>query len=263
MGFVAVDRQRRYDSRALPGKALVIGAAQQRPLEARGFDLEPVGCVVSREVCVDESRDAFAERQVDAARAIDRYAQLQRPANRTRTMLHDLEAGKLLIVHDGFELLLERLGHPRRTFAHDRRSLGLEAAKRGTNPRSLNNLFLGYRKVRRAATPQWARPLALFSYLAIGAPPENVRLPWARTWRALIGACIAGSMARRILRFQPPSFVTDEVCRPFRHARILMRLMSKCKRETCTLTATRQATVRTAPAAGRRRAAKRSHPRSA
>jgi hypothetical protein len=63
----------------------------------------------------------------------------------------------------------------------------------------------------------WARPLALFSYFAIGAPPGYVRPTWARTRRPLFGACFAGSVARRILRFQPPSFVTDEVCRHLRH----------------------------------------------
>jgi len=61
--------------------------------------------------------------------------------------------------------------------------------------------------VRRAATLQWVRPLALFSYLAIGAPPENRPAAVGAHKAALFGACIAGPMARRILRFQPPSFV--------------------------------------------------------
>jgi hypothetical protein len=56
--------------------------------------------------------------------------------------------------------------------------------------------------------PTWARPLALFtSCCDFGAPPEIVRLPWARSWRPLFGAYFAGFTARRILRFQPPSFV--------------------------------------------------------
>jgi hypothetical protein len=69
--------------------------------------------------------------------------------------------------------------------------------------------------MRRAATLTWARPLALFTSVCdFGAPPEIVRLAWARSWRPLFGAYFAGSMARRILRFQPPSFVSYEVRRP-------------------------------------------------
>lgn len=105
---------------------------------------------------------------------------------------------------------------------------------------------------RRIAPIKGRDPSLLFSYLAICAPPENRPAAVGAHAAPLFGACIAGLVARRILRFQPPSFVTDEVCRPFRHAKILVLLMSKFKRETSAVMATKRATVRTAPAVARR-----------
>jgi len=42
------------------------------------------------------------------------------------------------------------------------------------------------RKMRRAATPRGRDPSLVFTYLAIGAPPEIVRLPRARARRPVI-----------------------------------------------------------------------------
>ena len=95
-----------------------------------------------------------------------------------------------------------------------------------------------------------------FSYLAIGAPPENRPAAVGARSAALFGAYSRGPVARRILRFQPPSFVVDEACRPFRHAKILVLLMSKFKRERHRLMATKRATVRMVPDVDRRTAAK-------
>ena len=65
---------------------------------------------------------------------------------------------------------------------------------------------------RRAATPRGRGPsLCSFPYRCDRAPPVVVRLAWARALRPLFGASFAGSVARWILRFQPPSFVRRSV----------------------------------------------------
>lgn len=72
----------------------------------------------------------------------------------------------------------------------------------------------------------------------------------------LVGAASRACVARRILRFQPPSFVFYEAYRPFRHISTVVRLRSKFKRETSAATATNRPTERTAPGVSRRTAAK-------
>ncbi|MBV8724257.1 MAG: hypothetical protein JO351_07275 [Candidatus Eremiobacteraeota bacterium] len=63
-----------------------------------------------------------------------------------------------------------------------------------------------FEEKRRAAYPSGRGPSLWFLFVAIGAPPEIVRLPRAHL-APLFGAGIAGLVARWILRFQPPSLV--------------------------------------------------------
>ena len=124
--------------------------------------------------------------------------------------------------------------------------ISLEATKRGTCPRSLMTAS----RIPKTATgrnPTWARPLALVllscDRRASGNRPADVgalRAPAIRRVLAGSDGPVDLAVPTALLRF-------DEVCRSVPAPQILVRRMSKLKRERRRITATERATVRTAP----------------
>ena len=133
------------------------------------------------------------------------------------------------------------------------RSLLSEAAKRGQDPRSSNGFATRepiHAKIATGRGPTWARPLALFTSLRFGAPPEIVRLAWARS-----GARYSARISRA--RWpggscgsnRPPSCLTK--C-AFTGTQNSSATKVEMQAGNAPVTATKQATVRMAQGAGHR-----------
>ena len=176
---------------------------------------------------VDARCNAFAEREIGAAGASIVTRKLGRSAHRPRVMRNDFRSRK---VSSCTIASSSRSNEPRNCRTASRPAFhvadlacSLKQRSAGPDPRSFENRTSRIPKTATGRNPSWARPLALFAYLAMARRRKSSgcrgRAPGARYSARASRARWPGGFCGSN---RPPSCF-DEACRPLRHTEIVVR----------------------------------------